>query len=175
MKSLRLAVCGLLLAASAFAAGVSIPPIQDRHRALANGLEVYSAEDHATPTVSIQDVKTAAMPARRLTDIGGEFAAWSSDGRKVHWSLGSSFFIFRIPAFVEGIVHALLEQRIAFAGHEQIDSRFSLGNFCFELLQGYGPEPLLAAFTWGVRHHVIGAEYVRTQLARRPAGQAAGQ
>src|SRR5438105_2886452 len=54
MKSLRLAVCGLLFAASAFAAGVSIPPIQYRHRTLANGLEVYSAEDHATPTVSIQ-------------------------------------------------------------------------------------------------------------------------
>ena len=44
---------------------------------------------------------------------------------------------------------------------------------CFELLQDYGPQPLLAAFAWGVRHHAIGAEYVRTQLARRPAGQEA--
>ncbi|HEY3055353.1 MAG TPA: pitrilysin family protein [Thermoanaerobaculia bacterium] len=54
MKSLRLAVCGLLFAASAFAAGLTIPPIQYRHRTLANGIDVYSAEDHSTPTVSIQ-------------------------------------------------------------------------------------------------------------------------
>jgi hypothetical protein len=44
---------------------------------------------------------------------------------------------------------------------------------CFELLQDYGPQALLDAFAWGVRHHAIGAEYVRTQLARRPALQAA--
>jgi transposase len=46
---------------------------------------------------------------------------------------------------------------------------------CFALLQDYGPQPLLAAFAWGVRHHVIGAEYVRTHLARRLAGQEAGR
>ncbi|HEV8658607.1 MAG TPA: pitrilysin family protein [Thermoanaerobaculia bacterium] len=54
MKSLRFAVGGLLLAASAFAASLTIPPIHYRHRTLSNGLDVYSAEDHATPTVSIQ-------------------------------------------------------------------------------------------------------------------------
>ena len=46
---------------------------------------------------------------------------------------------------------------------------------CFALRQDYGPQPLLAAFAWGVRHHVIGAEYVRTPLARRRAGQEAGR
>jgi transposase len=46
---------------------------------------------------------------------------------------------------------------------------------CFELLQDYGPQALLDAFAWGVRHHAIGAEYVRTQLARRPALQAAAR
>jgi transposase len=40
---------------------------------------------------------------------------------------------------------------------------------CFDLLQDYGPTALLAALAWGVRHHAIGAEYVATQLARRPA------
>jgi transposase len=43
---------------------------------------------------------------------------------------------------------------------------------CFELLQDYGAQPLLDAFAWGVRHHAIGAEYVRTQLARCPVRQA---
>ena len=43
-----------LLTATAQAAPLTIPPIQYRHRTLANGLNVYSAEDHSTPTVSIQ-------------------------------------------------------------------------------------------------------------------------
>jgi transposase len=37
---------------------------------------------------------------------------------------------------------------------------------CFALLQDYGPAPLRHAFTWGVEHGAIGAEYVRTQLVR---------
>jgi transposase len=35
---------------------------------------------------------------------------------------------------------------------------------CFTLLQEHGPEPLLAAFTAGVRQHAIGAEYVIARL-----------
>jgi len=35
---------------------------------------------------------------------------------------------------------------------------------CFTLLQQHGPECLLAAFTAGVRHHAIGAEYVAARL-----------
>src|SRR5437867_1347927 len=37
---------------------------------------------------------------------------------------------------------------------------------CFTLLQDYGPVPVLRALAWGVDHGAIGAEYVRTQLAR---------
>ena len=44
---------------------------------------------------------------------------------------------------------------------------------CFALLQEYGPQPVLDAVAWGVRHHAIGAEYVRTRLARCPAIPAA--
>jgi zinc protease len=36
------------------AALLTIPPIQYQHRTLPNGLDVYSAEDHTTPTVAIQ-------------------------------------------------------------------------------------------------------------------------
>src|SRR5437763_11606324 len=47
----RITIFILLIAASAAAA--SFPPINYRHRTLPNGLEVYSIEDHATPTVAI--------------------------------------------------------------------------------------------------------------------------
>jgi zinc protease len=47
----RFAIALLVIAASATAA--SFPPINYRHRTLPNGLEVYSIEDHATPTVAI--------------------------------------------------------------------------------------------------------------------------
>jgi zinc protease len=44
----------LLLFFFAAAANAAIAPIDYRHRTLANGLQVYSIEDHATPTVAIQ-------------------------------------------------------------------------------------------------------------------------
>src|SRR5438132_10536533 len=50
----RLIVAALFVALSAAAAPLAIPPIAYRHRTLANGLQVYSVEDHAAPTVAIQ-------------------------------------------------------------------------------------------------------------------------
>lgn len=54
----RFAIAFLAIAASAISAPPakksSFPPISYSHRTLANGLEVYSIEDHATPTVCIQ-------------------------------------------------------------------------------------------------------------------------
>jgi zinc protease len=49
----RLIILAFLVATSASAA---IAPIDYRHRTLGNGLQVYSIEDHATPTVAIQVV-----------------------------------------------------------------------------------------------------------------------
>ena len=45
-------------------------------------------------TVNIADPNTASFPARRLTDIGGQFPAWSSDGKRIHWSIGNAFVSF---------------------------------------------------------------------------------
>jgi zinc protease len=50
---LRLAIVCLFIAAAVSAAPLTVPPIQYQHRTLANGLQVYSVEDHATPTVAI--------------------------------------------------------------------------------------------------------------------------
>jgi Tol biopolymer transport system component/imidazolonepropionase-like amidohydrolase len=41
------------------------------------------------PTVN---VSTAAVPAKRLTDIGADYFAWADDGRTITWAVGSSLF-----------------------------------------------------------------------------------
>jgi Tol biopolymer transport system component len=50
----------------------------------------------AVPTVMVTKPDSAAMPVRRLTDIGGEFPAWGADGRTVHWSIGNAFVTYRL-------------------------------------------------------------------------------
>lgn len=47
-----------------------------------------------TAEISVANVEKASFPAKQLTEIGGEFPAWSSGSNKVHWSLGSSHFIY---------------------------------------------------------------------------------
>ena len=46
------------------------------------------------PTISVADTAAAAVPVRRLTDIGGEFPAWSADGKQVHWSIGNAHIVY---------------------------------------------------------------------------------
>jgi Tol biopolymer transport system component len=46
------------------------------------------------PTVSVSNPEEASFPARRLTDIGGQFPAWSGDGNAVHWSVGNAHFVY---------------------------------------------------------------------------------
>ncbi len=48
------------------------------------------------PSVLVTKPDSAAMPVRKLTDIGGEFPAWGADGRTVHWSLGNAFLSYRL-------------------------------------------------------------------------------
>ncbi len=45
-----------------------------------------------TPTISLAKAEESAFPAMKLTIMGGEFPIWSSDSKKVQWSLGSSHF-----------------------------------------------------------------------------------
>ncbi len=40
----------------------------------------------------------ATFPAVKLTQLGGEFPAWSGDSGKVHWSLGASHFRYDLEA-----------------------------------------------------------------------------
>jgi imidazolonepropionase-like amidohydrolase len=50
----------------------------------------------AVPTVMVNKADSVAMPVRKLTDIGAEFAAWGADGRTVHWSMGNAFVTYRL-------------------------------------------------------------------------------
>jgi hypothetical protein len=47
-----------------------------------------------TPTVSVANPAGAPVTVRRLTDVGGEFPAWSADGKRVHWGMGNALFTY---------------------------------------------------------------------------------
>ncbi len=51
-------------------------------------------------TVNVAEPATAAFPARKLTDIGGQFPAWSADGRRVHWSMGNAHVVYHLDSAV---------------------------------------------------------------------------
>ena len=46
------------------------------------------------PTVNLANPENAEVPAKKLTDVGGQFPAWSADGKRVHWSIGRSHFVY---------------------------------------------------------------------------------
>jgi hypothetical protein len=47
------------------------------------------------PTLSVTG---GAAPAKRLTDIGGDFVGWNADGSVAHWSIGRSWFEYDLAA-----------------------------------------------------------------------------
>lgn len=44
--------------------------------------------------MSVADPDNAQFPARKLTEIGGQFPRWDTGGRKVHWSIGNGHFVY---------------------------------------------------------------------------------
>lgn len=50
------------------------------------------------PSISVANPERAPVPVRKLTDIGGEFATWGADGRKVHWSIGNAHVVYDLDA-----------------------------------------------------------------------------
>ena len=63
--------------------------------------EVYTVtvpQAGVTPTINVSNPENAAFPSRKVTQIGGEFPAWSADGRTVHFSLGNAFFSYNLDA-----------------------------------------------------------------------------
>ena len=60
----------------------------------------------AVPSISVGNPENASFPSRKLTDIGGQFPSWSSDARKVHWSIGNAHIVYdldRAKAFDDSV------------------------------------------------------------------------
>lgn len=75
-----------------------------------------------TPTVSVANPQSAAFPARKLTVIGGEFPSWSSDGRRVHWSIGNAHLVYdldRAQVFEDSVKQAAADSADAPADSAQ--------------------------------------------------------
>jgi Tol biopolymer transport system component len=67
------------------------------------------------PTINIAAPANASFPARRLTDVAGQFATWSNDGRKVHYALANAYFIYDLDRAktVDDSLKALARTRAA--------------------------------------------------------------
>ncbi|MEI7959917.1 MAG: amidohydrolase family protein [Chitinophagaceae bacterium] len=48
--------------------------------------------------ISVADAKSAAFPSKILTEMGGEFPSWESNGKVIHYSLGAAHFTYDIDA-----------------------------------------------------------------------------
>ena len=76
---------------------VVMAPTGDQALAMV-GMDVYAITvprvGAVPPTVSVAAPGAASMPFKKLNEIGGEFPAWSGDGRKVMWSLGNALWTY---------------------------------------------------------------------------------
>ncbi len=82
------------------AAVITLSPDGKRAFALINN-EIYVATLPRTGklvNISLADAGSAQFPARKLTELGGEFPSWEADGRKIHWSLGNAHFVYDVDA-----------------------------------------------------------------------------
>ena len=78
-----------------------------------------------TPTISVANPENAAFPAKKLTDIGGQFPAWSADGREAHWSIGNAHFVYDLDdaqAFADSLEAAEKAEAEADAEEEVEDA-----------------------------------------------------
>lgn len=47
-------------------------------------------------SISVANPESSDFPAEKLTEIGGQFPAWSSDSKNVHWSIGNAHFVYNL-------------------------------------------------------------------------------
>ena len=76
---------------------VLISPKGDRVVAQVNN-HIYTVEipvvGGPVPTIVVAAPPAAPVQVRKLTEVGGEFPAWSADGSKVYWAIGNSLFTY---------------------------------------------------------------------------------
>jgi len=80
---------------------IVMAPTGDQAMASING-QIYTVTvprvGAEPPTIDVGNPDNAAFPARKLTDMGGEFPSWSADGGTVHYVLGNAFFSHDLAA-----------------------------------------------------------------------------
>ncbi len=69
-----------------------------------------------TPVVSVANPSGAIVPVRKLTEVGGQFPAWSGDGRRAHWSIGNAHLIYDLDEARAAEEAARAEDAAAAAG-----------------------------------------------------------
>lgn len=77
---------------------INMSPTGDRAMVKVNN-DIYVVTIPKTGKVAnlnVAEASATAFPARKLTELGGEFPAWEADGKKVHWSLGNSHFVYDV-------------------------------------------------------------------------------
>ena len=76
------------------------------------------------PTINVAKPERAAFPARKLTDLGGEFPQWSQDASHIHWSLGNAYFSYDLQKARE-VEKKLKEEAIAKAKAAEAEKSIS--------------------------------------------------
>ncbi|MDW3652890.1 MAG: amidohydrolase family protein [Bacteroidia bacterium] len=78
---------------------ITMAPEGDRALAKINN-EVYIVTipyvGKDVPEINVANPEAAAFPAMKATDMGGEFPHWSSDAKRVNYSLGNAYFSYDI-------------------------------------------------------------------------------
>jgi Tol biopolymer transport system component len=46
------------------------------------------------PAIVLTNLAASPVPVRKLTDVGGEFPSWASDGSALHWAMGNVLFTY---------------------------------------------------------------------------------
>ena len=80
------------------AAQINMSPTGDRALAQVNNdiFVITIPKTGRTASINVADAGSASFPARKLTELGGEFPCWEADGKKIHWSLGNAHFIYDV-------------------------------------------------------------------------------
>ena len=75
---------------------ILISPDGSQALAQASSLDLYvmSIPWLGGPAPQITIGETSTFPNRKLTDIGAQFPAWSSDGKSIHWSIGNAHVVY---------------------------------------------------------------------------------
>lgn len=110
-----------------FATRIMLAP-GGRHLAFENAHHVYLAEFTPSGQPLVLDAAKPAFPVVRVSETGGAFPGWNSDGSAVHWSTGAGFQqVSTEAAFAEGFQPADQPRQLALtAEHDRPESRVAL-------------------------------------------------